>query len=160
MVAVTGALVPLIAVKDAIFPEPLAARPIDGVLFTQLNVVPATGPLNVTGAVAAPLHTVWFGGTGLTVGVGFTVTVAVIGAPVHPLAVGVIVNVVVCTTLVVLVSVPLMLPVPFAAMPVKFTRLSLVHAYVVPPTAPDNTMLLSALLNILSVTMVLQLHSE
>ena len=55
------------------------------------------------------------------------------------MAVGVIVNVVVCATLVVLVSVPLILPLPDAAIPVKLTRLSLVQAYVVPLTAPDNT---------------------
>lgn len=96
IVAVTGALVRLIALKDAMLPLPLAARPIDGVLFTQLNVVPATGPVNVTGAVGSPLQTVWLGGTGLTVGVGFTVTVAVIDGPGQPLAVGIIVNVVVC----------------------------------------------------------------
>ena len=36
MVAVMGALVVFIAVKDAILPVPLAARPIDGVLFVQL----------------------------------------------------------------------------------------------------------------------------
>ena len=125
-VAVTGIVPVLIALKDAMFPDPLAARPMDGVLLVQLYIVPATGPLNVTGAVGAPLQTAWLG-IGLTVGVGFTVTVAVIGAPTQPLAVGVIVNVVVCAVLVVLVSVPLMLPLPDAAMPVKLTRLSLVH---------------------------------
>ena len=36
MVAVTGAVLVLLAVKDKMFPEPLAARPIDGVLLTQL----------------------------------------------------------------------------------------------------------------------------
>ena len=36
MVAVTGALVALVAIKDAIFPAPVAAKPIDGVLLTQL----------------------------------------------------------------------------------------------------------------------------
>ena len=36
MVAITGAVLVLLAVKDKMFPEPLAARPIDGVLFTQL----------------------------------------------------------------------------------------------------------------------------
>ena len=128
IVAVTGAVPVLIALNEAILPLPLAARPMDGVLFVQLNVVPATGPVKLTGAVGAPLHTVWFGGTGLTNGVGFTVTVAVVVGPTQPLAVGVIVNVVVCTTLVILVSVPVMLPEPDAAMPVRFTVLSLVHA--------------------------------
>ena len=36
MVAVTGALVALVAIKDAILPAPLAANPIDGALFVQL----------------------------------------------------------------------------------------------------------------------------
>ena len=56
-VATTGAVPVLMAVKLAILPLPLAARPMDGVLFVQLNVVPATEPVKVTGAVGAPLHT-------------------------------------------------------------------------------------------------------
>lgn len=36
IVAVTGALVALVATKEAILPEPVAARPMDGVLLTQL----------------------------------------------------------------------------------------------------------------------------
>ena len=36
MVAVTAALVALVAVNEAIFPAPLAAKPIDGALFVQL----------------------------------------------------------------------------------------------------------------------------
>jgi len=36
MVAVTGVLVALDATKEAILPEPLAAKPIEGVLLTQL----------------------------------------------------------------------------------------------------------------------------
>ena len=55
-------------------PLPLAARPIDGVLLIQLNTVPGTGPLNITGAVGAALHTVWLG-TGSTDGIGRMVTV-------------------------------------------------------------------------------------
>ena len=58
IVATTGALVLLMAVKAAILPEPEAARPIDGVLFVQLNTVPATGLLNSTGVVGLLLHTV------------------------------------------------------------------------------------------------------
>ena len=46
------------------------------------------------------------------------------------------VNVVVCATLVVLVRVPEMgVPVPFAAIPVRFMLLSLVQLNVVPATA-------------------------
>ena len=58
-----------------------------------------------------------------------------IGVPTQPFAVGVIVNVTVCCTNVVLVNEPLILPVPFAAIPVTFAVLFLVHAYVVPLTA-------------------------
>jgi len=50
IVAVTGNVVALVAVKAGRLPVPLAARPIDGVLFVQLNVVPAVGLLKVTAA--------------------------------------------------------------------------------------------------------------
>ena len=59
---------------------------------------------------------------------GLTVTVAVIGVPAQPLAVGVIVKVTVTGTLVVLVNVPLILPDPLAAIPVTVPVLSRVHA--------------------------------
>lgn len=36
MVAVTGELLALVATKEAIFPDPVAASPIEGELFTQL----------------------------------------------------------------------------------------------------------------------------
>ena len=36
MVAVTGVLLALVATKEAILPAPVAAKPIDGVLLTQL----------------------------------------------------------------------------------------------------------------------------
>jgi hypothetical protein len=36
IVAVTGPFVGLVAMKEAILPEPVAASPIEGVLFTQL----------------------------------------------------------------------------------------------------------------------------
>jgi hypothetical protein len=56
IVAVTCALVKLIAVKEAIFPVPVAVNPIDGLLFVQLNEVPVIAPENVIGFVVAPLH--------------------------------------------------------------------------------------------------------
>ncbi len=74
IVAVTGALVALVAVNDAMSPVPLAARPIDGVLLVHVYTVPVTAPLKVTAVVAAPLQRVWFD-TAFTVGVGFTVIV-------------------------------------------------------------------------------------
>jgi hypothetical protein len=58
MVAITGAAPGLIAANAAMFPLPLAASPIEGVLFTQLKVVPLTEPEKITAAVFAPLHKV------------------------------------------------------------------------------------------------------
>lgn len=55
-------------------------------------------------------------------------TVAVIGAPGQLLAVGVMVKVTVTGAVVVLVSEPLILPEPLAAMPVTVAVLFLVHA--------------------------------
>ena len=54
------------------------------------------------------------------------------------MAVGVIVKVTVTGALVVLVSVPLILPAPLAAIPVTATVLSLIQLKVVPLTAPLN----------------------
>ena len=54
IVALIADVVPFVAVKDGMFPDPLAARPIAVLLLVHVNVVPETGPLNVvTGAVAA-----------------------------------------------------------------------------------------------------------
>ena len=60
-------------------------------------------------------------------GVGLIVADTTIGLPSHPLAVGVIVKFTICTELVVLVSVPVIAPLPLAAIPVVFTVLSLVQ---------------------------------
>jgi hypothetical protein len=67
------------------------------------------------------------------------VTVALTGVPGQLLAVGVIVNVTVTGALVVFVKVPLMLPIPLAAIPVTVAVLSLVQLNTVPPTLPLNT---------------------
>lgn len=61
------------------------------------------------------------------VGNGFTVTVAVVDGPVQPLADGVIVKVTVTGAVVVLVNVPVILPEPFAAIPVTVAVLSRVQ---------------------------------
>lgn len=45
---------------------------------------------------------------------GSTITVAVIGVPGHPLAIGVIVKVAVCCVVVVFVRIPVMFPAPFS----------------------------------------------
>ena len=85
-VAVTGTFNVLTAENALMVPDPLAARPMDVVLFVQLYYVPVTGdPLNTTTDVSVPLHTTWLGGR-FTEGVGFTLTVTVnaVGL-VHPL---------------------------------------------------------------------------
>jgi hypothetical protein len=72
-------------------PEPLVPKPTLAVL-VQLNVVPDTGPLNVIVVPLAPLQCVRLA-TVVTVAVGLTVTVNVVGVPTHPLAVGVTVTI-------------------------------------------------------------------
>ena len=56
IVAVTGAVVPLAAVKVGTLPEPLAARPIAVLLFVHVNVVPLTWPDKDVAAAVAPLQ--------------------------------------------------------------------------------------------------------
>lgn len=92
----------------------------------------------------APEHIVCDGGVAVTSGVGFTSTVAVMEGPGQPLAVGVIVNVTSTLDVVVLVSVPLILPAPLAAIPVTGTVLSLVQLNTVPATLPVNTIVVIA----------------
>ena len=83
--------------------------------------------------MAEPEQIVCDAGVATAFGVGFTNTVAVIAAPGQPLAVGVIVNVTVTGALVVLVNEPLILPEPFAPIPVNVV-LFLVQLYTVPGT--------------------------
>jgi hypothetical protein len=92
--------------------------------------------------VGAPLHTTWLA-TAFTSGVGLTITVAVIGAPLHEPDVGVMVNVTVTGTLVGLVNVPLILPEPLLAIPVT-TGLSLTQLNTVPGTLPVNAIFVIA----------------
>src|SRR5882762_6827186 len=84
MVAITGELVRFVATNAAILPAPLAARPIEGALFVQLYTIvpPVVGLLKVTAVVVAPLHNSWLA-TAVTVAVGLTVIVNVVGVPVH-----------------------------------------------------------------------------
>ena len=58
IVAVTGALDALMAVKAIIFPLPDAASPIDVLLFVQLKVVPLTAPEKFIALVVEALHKV------------------------------------------------------------------------------------------------------
>ena len=85
-------------------------------------------------------------GVALTVGVGFTIIVAVVVLEQLPV-VAVMVNIVVCAILVVFVNVPeIGDPVPLAVIPVRLVVLSLVQLNVVPETlfGLDITMLVIA----------------
>jgi len=140
-VTVIGRLVVLVNVP-LILPEPLAAIPVTvaTLSLTQLFTAPTTPlPVSTIGVIATPEQTVCEEGAADTVGVGFTNTVAVIGVPAQPLAVGVMVKVTVTGALVVLVSVPDILPEPLAAIPVTATVLSLVQLNTVPATLPEST---------------------
>ena len=57
-VATTGAVPVFTAVKEAMFPVPVAARPIEAVVFVQLYTIvpPVVGLVNVTAVVGEPLH--------------------------------------------------------------------------------------------------------
>ena len=56
IVAAIGEVVALVAVNEGILPEPLAARPIDVLLFVHVNVVPLTGPEKLVIDVVAPVQ--------------------------------------------------------------------------------------------------------
>ena len=134
-VTVTGALVVLVKLP-LILPLPLLAIPVTpGLFLVQLYTVPLTLPLNAMVVIVAPEQIVWDAGVATALGVGFTKTVAVMGVPGQPLAVGIIVKVTVIGVLVVLVKVPLIFPAPLAAIPVTVPVLSLVQLYTTPATA-------------------------
>ena len=92
-------------------------------------MVPAVLLLNTTEVIVAPEQMVCDDGVADADvdDPAFTSTVAVIGAPIHPLAVGVMVNVTVMGPVVVFVKAPVMLPDPVAAIPVTEAVLSLVQ---------------------------------
>ena len=127
MVAVTGAVVALVATKDPILPLPLAANPIEGVLLTQLKTtllppLPLLGLTNAIAVVDDPLQSTWLV-TAFTVAVGLTVMVNVVAIPTQltPLFVNVGVTVMVATTGVVVLLVAInvgIFPVPLVAMPI------------------------------------------
>ena len=56
IVATTGVVPVLVAVKDAILPVPLAPSPIVGSLLVHAKVVPASGLVKVMADVVAPLQ--------------------------------------------------------------------------------------------------------
>ena len=90
-------------------------------------MVPFTLPFNTIGVTLVPEQIVWLIGVAVASGVGLTNTVAVIGVPVQPLALGVMVNVTNTDAKVVLVNVPLISPTPLEAMPVMVAVASCVQ---------------------------------
>jgi len=54
IVLVIGEVVALVAVNDGILFEPLAARPIAGLLLIHVNVVPLTGPDKFVNGASIP----------------------------------------------------------------------------------------------------------
>jgi hypothetical protein len=124
--ATTGAEPAFVAVNEGIFPEPLAASPIDGSLFVHVKVVPAVGLLMTIAVVVAPLQYVALA-IGFTIGAGLTVMVNVMGVPTHPFAVGVTMIVAITGAEPKLVAVKDgMFPFPLAARPIVGSLL--VHA--------------------------------
>jgi hypothetical protein len=90
-------------------------------------VVLATSPERAIVVIVAPEQMVCEAVVVIAVGVGFTVTVAIIALPEQLLAVGVMVKVTVTGALVVFVKLPLMSPLPLSAIPVTVWLLSLVQ---------------------------------
>ena len=91
-------------------------------------MAPLAAPLKATGVIVAPEQIVCDDGVATTtLAVGFTSTVVVMGVPVQPFAIGVMVNVTVTGDAVVFVKAPVILPDPLAAMPVTEAVLSLVQ---------------------------------
>ena len=84
-------------------------------------------PLNTIEEMAPAEQMVCDDGVATASGMGFTTTVAVIAVPGQPAAVGVIVKVTVTGDVVVLVKIPVISPVPLAAIPGTAIILSLVQ---------------------------------
>ena len=138
-VTITGLLVVLTKVP-LMLPLPLFAIPVTSAVLSldQLNVDPGVVPESTIVAIATPEHLICVGFVALTIGVGLTVTVEVIGVPSHPLAVGVMVKVTNTGKAVVFVNTPLISPLPLAAIPVTLAVLFLVQLNVVPETLPEK----------------------
>ena len=112
-----------------IFPLPLEPIPVivpPVLSLVQLNVVEATLPDNTIVVTGPPEQIVWLDGVITTLGVGFTITVAVVVEPGQLFADGVTVNVIVIGAVVKLVNEPEIFPLPLAGKPVT-PKLSLVH---------------------------------
>ena len=83
IVELIGVLPVLVVTNDGMFPVPLAANPIAVFELVQLYTVPGTKPVGVTTVVLPPTQIVWLA-TALTVGIGLTAIVNVVGVPVQP----------------------------------------------------------------------------
>ena len=117
IVPLIGAFVVLVIVNGAILPVPMATNPIAGFVFVQLQVTPVMLPIKFTASVNVPLHPVWLPGLS-TVGVGLTIMVKEVEAPVQPTD-GVTVIVALIGAVVELVAVnEAILPVPMAGKPI------------------------------------------
>ena len=127
-VTVIGARVVLVKLP-LMSPLPLTAIPVtETVLFrVQLKVVAVTLPVIVIAAIVEPEQMVCESFVAVALGVGLTITVVVIGVPGQLFAVGVMVKVTVTGVDVVLVKLPLMSPLPLAAIPVTVPVLFLVQ---------------------------------
>ena len=108
----------LVALKPVISPVPEAAKPIAVLLFVQAKVPPVGVLANVVVETKAPLQTTILDGT-VTVEVGFTVIVYVLGVPGQLFTVGITVIVALIDEVPVLVALkPAMFPVPEAPKPI------------------------------------------
>ena len=127
-VTVIGATVVLVK-APLISPEPLAAMPVTVTLLflVQLKVIPVEEEESTIVVIVVAEQMVCEAGAATAFGVGFTRTVAEIGVPGQPFAVGVIVNVTVIGAAVVFVKAPVIFPEPLAAIPVTEMVLSLVQ---------------------------------
>jgi hypothetical protein len=127
-VTVIGATVVFVK-APLISPDPLAAIPVTvAMLFlAQLKVTPEVVLESTIVVIVAAEQMVCEAGVATAFGVGFTRTVAEIGVPGQPFAVGVIVNVTVIGAAVVFVKAPVIFPEPLAAIPVTEMVLSLVQ---------------------------------
>src|SRR5215207_4489538 len=114
--------------------DPLAPLPPDTPLCTTVHAKVAPDTLLVSAMpVVAPEQRIWVVGVAVTVGVGFTVMVPVMGVAGHPLAEGVMVEVAVPGVVPVALSAGAMLEPP-APLPPDTPLCTTVHAKVSPGT--------------------------
>ncbi len=131
IVAVTGDVPELVALKEGTLPEPDDANPIEVIEFVHVSVPPVGTVGQLVAGTITVLQTAKLAGT-LTVGVGLTVIVYVEAVPAHPLTVGVTVMVALIGAVPGLVAVnEAIFPVPLEANPIAV--LEFVHVKV-PPT--------------------------